>query len=307
MSQPVWSLSLGVKAGNYIGFHMFLFSIFFLIVFSLVFPGELFAWGPCIHIQQGISIINEISQFNSIIAPLIQAFPHDFLYGCIAPDIIIGKGSKEKDGHCHNWSVGVALLEEARSDRSISFAYGYLAHLASDIVAHNFFIPNQLFKSAAPKKFGHVYWESRCEEYTHPIYSKIAENIIHTLQEENNRALISTLNKAPTVFHSKKMLYRCFIKIQNKSIWTKTSAMISKNSSKSVGREHFSFLNDLSCKLIKDFLINYGDSTAIKFDPVGSAKLFEAKIMRRIAKRSFPSGSLGRSPFSIPQELLNLT
>jgi len=276
---------------------------------GLLVPESACAWGAGIHIEQGIRIINNVSTFNPTLAPLIQSFSSDFLYGCIAPDIFIGKGSKQKNNHCHNWSVGRRLLENAETERNIVFAYGYLSHLASDIIPHNFFIPNQLFNSSMPKKIGHVYWEYRCDEYTEPEYLKLAEYIIQMLQQENDETMLESMNRRKTPFQSKKELYIRFIRMQNKNFWSKTLNLISKRSKKNVAREYFLYLNKLSYKLIRDFLINEQKSLAIEFDPIGSKNLVGAKKMRRrhiFSNYVFGVPAFARDAFSIPETILNL-
>ena len=49
--------------------------------------------------------------------------------------------------------------------RSSAFALGYLAHLAADSVAHNYFVPKQLAITSSTSGVGHSYWESRFETH----------------------------------------------------------------------------------------------------------------------------------------------
>jgi len=284
-----------------------IFGVFLFL--GILTPESAYAWGAGIHIEQGIRIINDVSAFSPMLASLIQEFPNDFLYGCIAPDIFIGKGSKQNNNHCHNWSVGCRLLEDAETERNIVFAYGYLSHLASDIIPHNFFIPNQLFNSSMPKKIGHAYWEYRCDEYTEPEYLKLAEEIIQMLQQENDETMLESMKKRKTPFNSKKELYSRFIRMQNKNFWSKTLSIISKRSKKNIARDYFFYLNRLSYKLIRDFLINEQESLAIEFDPIGSENLVGSKKMRR--KHMFSNYMFGipmfaQDAFSIPETILNL-
>ena len=46
--------------------------------------------------------------------------------------------------HCHSWPVGFEILDRARDEPLRAFSLGYLAHLAADVVAHNYFVPRQL-------------------------------------------------------------------------------------------------------------------------------------------------------------------
>ena len=76
--------------------------------------------------------------------PDLRAFPYDFLYGSIAADTSIAKKYAAVGRHSHSWAVGFDILDRARDDALKAFSYGYLAHLAADVVAHNAFVPYQL-------------------------------------------------------------------------------------------------------------------------------------------------------------------
>ena len=78
------------------------------------------------------------------VAELLRAFPYDFLYGSIAADTSIAKKYAAAGRHCHSWTVGLEIHDGAPDEPLHAFALGYLAHLAADTVAHNYFVPQQL-------------------------------------------------------------------------------------------------------------------------------------------------------------------
>ncbi len=135
---------------------------------------EAHAWGPGIHMVKGSYILENLHLILPSIAQLLRACPRDFLYGCISADFFIGKGHRRRDGHCHNWSVGLKMLAAANTSANEAFCYGYLAHLAADIVAHNYYIPNQLYLTASTKRLGHVYWEFRSDSHIDSSYWNLA-------------------------------------------------------------------------------------------------------------------------------------
>ena len=57
------------------------------------------------------------------------------------------------------------ILDGAQDDRLRAFGLGYLAHLAADSVAHNYFVPKQLAVTSSTSTLGHSYWESRFETH----------------------------------------------------------------------------------------------------------------------------------------------
>ena len=81
----------------------------------LLLSGEAHAWGPGIHITKGSYILENLHLILPSIAQILRACPRDFLYGCISADFFIGKGCRRRDDHCHNWSVGLKMLANAKS------------------------------------------------------------------------------------------------------------------------------------------------------------------------------------------------
>jgi len=115
---------------------------------------EAHAWGPGIHIVKGSYILENLHLILPSIAQLLRACPRDFLYGCISADFFIGKGHRRRDDHCHNWSVGLKMLATANTPANEAFCYGYLAHLAADIVAHKPIISHGLNQATGPRVLG---------------------------------------------------------------------------------------------------------------------------------------------------------
>ena len=79
-----------------------------------------------------------------------------FLYGSVAADISFAKKYAPEGRHCHDWKVGEEILAAAESDAMRAVAYGYLAHLAADTVAHNLFVPRRLLLTSATQGIGHT-------------------------------------------------------------------------------------------------------------------------------------------------------
>ena len=74
--------------------------------------------------------------------------------------------------HCHNWRVGFNVLHEAREGAQKAFAWGFLAHLAADTVAHNYYVPWKLVSSFNKLRTGHAYWELRYDQRLDPDLSR---------------------------------------------------------------------------------------------------------------------------------------
>ena len=79
----------------------------------------------------------------------------------MAADTSFAKKYAPVGRHSHAWHVGEEIVELAARPRLKAFGFGYLAHLAADVVAHNFFVPRQLMLTSSTRALGHSYWEGR--------------------------------------------------------------------------------------------------------------------------------------------------
>ena len=96
----------------------------------------------------GNNVLAHLHLFAPSLASVLAAHPEQYLYGCLSADIFIGKGCKFTPTHSHNWDMGRTLLRQADSAEAQAYAYGYLSHLAADVIAHNYLVPNILGFSA---------------------------------------------------------------------------------------------------------------------------------------------------------------
>src|SRR6202007_3290965 len=120
-------------------YSMFIAGFFsFVITLVLLTPGHALAWGPVTHVALGVQVLATVITPSTPLQAALVNLPEVFLYGGLAPDIVQGRRFQSRlRRHSHNWSTGVGLLNSARGNHERAFAYGYLAHLAADVVAHN--------------------------------------------------------------------------------------------------------------------------------------------------------------------------
>src|SRR5216684_143592 len=117
-------------------------SIGLSLILVLLHPQPAYAWGPVTHIALGVQVLATVITPGHPLQAALANLPEVFLYGSLAPDIVQGRRLQSRlRRHSHNWSTGLGLLEAARKEDEKTFALGYLAHLAADVVAHNFFLP----------------------------------------------------------------------------------------------------------------------------------------------------------------------
>lgn len=127
-------------------------------------PSTAYAWGPITHIVHGTAILSKPDLLVEGVRATLMAESSCYLYGCIGADIIQAKGlARSVATHCHSWPVAWKLVDAARSERERAFAWGYMTHLAADVLSHNHFVPSSLLRSFRSPALGHAYWEARVD------------------------------------------------------------------------------------------------------------------------------------------------
>jgi len=136
------------------------------IAVLLLTPQSAFAWGPVTHIALGVQVLANVITPDHPLRAALLAFPDVFLYGSLAPDIVQGRRLQSRlRRHSHNWATAASLLKAAPDDEERAFAYGYLAHLAADVVAHNFFLPARFVGRFDSGVASHILAEARFDSF----------------------------------------------------------------------------------------------------------------------------------------------
>ncbi len=247
-------------------------------------PREAWAWTPGTHILLGEALLRSADLFlPAAIAQVIKAFPYDFLYGSIAADTSFAKRYAEVGRHCHHWNVGDDILDQARDDALRSFGYGYLSHLAADVVAHNHFVPHQLAISSSTSGLGHSYWESRFETATGEQWPRRARELIlldHARADEHLDRILS-----PTIFSTRtnRRIFRGMVQVTDMTTWQRIMGLMAENSRwvlrEATVRTHL----ELSFEYIVDQLARGAAARPRQLDPSGEEALHEAKQLRKLA------------------------
>jgi len=114
---------------------------------------------------------------QSPVRALLTDFADSFLYGSLAADIVVGKNMARYLYHCHNWKVGFNVFKAARPGEEQAFALGFLAHLAADTVAHNYYVPYKTVSSFHKTNTRHAYWELRYDQQMDRALSLVARRV----------------------------------------------------------------------------------------------------------------------------------
>lgn len=254
-----------------------------VVVLLAAIPHAAWAWSPGTHIYLGQSVLANLQFLPGYLAELLQTHPVDFLYGSIAADTSFAKKYAPVGRHSHAWHVGEEIVELAARPRLKAFGFGYLAHLAADVVAHNFFVPRQLVLTSSTKALGHSYWEGRFDMHVGDGAARTAREILagdHTESDEHLDRIIS-----PTLFsvQTNRRLFRGMVQLTDWANWRRVVQLAADASRWDLPDRDVERHVATSFDLVMD-LFNAGDvARARRFEPSGSRALAEAKRMRRLA------------------------
>jgi hypothetical protein len=247
----------------------------------LLLPSAAYAWTPGTHVFLGEAVMRSLHLLPTTIAELLRAFPYDFLYGSIAADTSIAKKYAPVGRHCHSWAVGLEIFDGAEDEPLRAFALGYLAHLAADSVAHNFFVPKQLAVTSSTSSLGHSYWESRFETHLAERYSRRARDLI-TLDHSRSDGLLDRI-LSPTIFSTptNRRIFRGMVVVADSESWQRIFALMKENSRWDLADDEVGRYLDRSFDYIIDFLRRIDKSEPYTLDPSGDEPLRFAKRVRR--------------------------
>ena len=275
-----------------------------------LFPSDAWAWTPGTHIFLGEAVLRNAELLPSTIADLLRAFPYDFLYGSIAADTSIAKKYAPAGRHCHSWNVGLEIHDRARDEPLRAFSLGYLAHLAADAVAHNWYVPKQLAITSSTAALGHSYWESRFETHLGEKFARRAREVIlldHAKSDEHlDRILSPTLFSTPT----NRRIFRGMVYVTDTESWQRVFHMMSELSRWDLPEAEVGHYMERSFDFIVDFLRRWDTSEPFALDPSGDEPLRTAKRVRRAAlwrggERAAEADAISR--FGLPDSALRFS
>lgn len=244
-------------------------------------PADALAWTPGTHVYLGDALLRSLHLLPGGIAELLHAFPYDFLYGSIAADTSIAKKYAAAGRHCHSWKVGFEILDRARDQPLRAFSFGYLAHLAADVIAHNYFVPRQLTVTSSTAAIGHSYWENRFETHLGDGVARRARELIlldHSRADGHlDRILSPTIFSTPT----NRRIFRGMVRVTDMESWQRIFQLASEHSRWDLGEPHVSAYLSRSFDFIIDLLQRMDSSEPFTLDPSGDVRLRLAKQVRR--------------------------
>lgn len=256
------------------------------VIALLCLPSDAYAWTPGTHVFLGDAVLRSIGLLPPAIAELLRVFPHEFLYGSIAADTSIAKKYAPAGRHCHSWVVGFEIHDAARDEPLRAFALGYLAHLAADTVAHNYFVPRQLALTSSTSSLGHSYWESRFETHLGERSSRRARDLI--LRDHGRADALLDRILSPTIFSTptNRRIFRGMVHAADAESWQRIFQLMLENSRWDLTDDEVGVYLIRSFDYIVDLLRRFDGAEPFRLDPSGEHPLRLAKRVRRHALRT---------------------
>ena len=200
--------------------------------------------------------------------------------------------------------MGFKFLGEAGDEREASYAYGFLSHLAADVVAHNYFVPDLIYRVYGWKRIGHFYSEAIADQFVGPLYIRIARDVLSMEELDCDRMLRSAVQRGRRGLRTRKHIYTQTVKISDFICFIRDISNSGKSSPRQISHDHLVFMIELSYRLVKD-LLSYPDSSpCLSHDPIGSDNLRLAGqkgVLSKFLKAQKPFCS-----FPVDRELLEL-
>ncbi len=245
----------------------------------LAAPSDALAWGPGAHLAIGQAALENLCLLPPLIAQLLMRHTNAFLYGCLCADIFIGKGTRFKPGHSHNWTTGFKLLHTAEDQPTLAYAYGYLTHLAADVVAHNYFVPNMLWNMPYGGKASHLYVEMHTDMKI-DWSPELALKLFRTPNRDAEGILLSATAQKRWTFMIKKRLMMGSLNLASRKTWDNSLDLAERMLPWPHNTGYRQEMLDLATRTVLHFLKDPNSSPALAYDPIGSGNLAEVRGLR---------------------------
>jgi hypothetical protein len=260
----------------------------------LAWPSDALAWGPLAHLSFSAQALAATGPLAGPLRNLLADFGNEFLYGSLAADIVVGKNLSRFVHHAHNWKVGFAVLDEARPGEEKAFAWGFLAHLAADTVAHNYYVPWKNISSFHKARTGHAYWELRFDQRLDPALSELARRVATSTTISHDQFLRRTLRRSSVLpFGVSRHLFRYLVMSAKVKRFQHVSRLaLARSRRLPLEDDLIEEVNNLAVEAILGLLLDGRHCEAARADATGERNLAMAEKLRRLLASQVRSGRL---------------
>ena len=260
----------------------------FIVVLSAAFtaviltPSQALAWGPVSHIVHGSSVLANITSLPAALQAALSAYPNAYLYGCIGADIIQAKAyAKSVATHCHRWPVAWKFVRSARSQEQRAFAWGYMTHLAADIISHNHFVPSNLLRSFERRTMGHAYWEARADSLQRQRHWELVRKVLEDDYPACDALVEAVIDDTLFSFRTNKKIFDSMMAVSKLNRWQAFIKTVNRNSRHVLTRRTVDRYNEACLSSAMDLLVKQKSSFTQDRDPTGQQVLKRAITLRR--------------------------
>jgi hypothetical protein len=247
----------------------------------VLWPSHAWAWGPLAHLEFSSGALESLALASQATRLILSRYASEFLYGSLAADIIVGKNLARYAVHCHNWSVGFRVLHRARSDPQRAFSLGFLAHLAADTVAHNYYIPYKTVQGWKTRAAGHAYWELRYDQRLSRDLWKVARHVSAAPFREHDEHLEECLSESYVIpFSVSKRLFGGLLLTARLKKWQRMSELVAAERELSLHDEEVGECRKLAVGQIVGLLQSGEEAACTGADPTGGRNLHFAGQLR---------------------------
>jgi hypothetical protein len=252
----------------------------------LLSPADAWAWGPITHIVHGSAVLEGLKTLSPALGALLAQHADRYLYGCVGADIIQAKAyTRSVATHCHRWPVAWNIVASARSDAELAFAWGYMTHLAADIVSHNHFVPLHLVLSFDGRASGHAYWEARLDGLQDPSFAARLRDVLTHRYEDCDALVNRVVEHTLFSFRTNKRIFDSLMGLSKLDRWQRLVRTVNDRSRYRLTHETAYSYNRACVASATDLLVNRKQSYTQRQDPTGKETLDRAFALRRRLRR----------------------